>query len=221
MGLKSHGVIRIPQYLDDIAAGGIDPAAAPIVGRPLPGRAAVDGGKGFGQVVGMAMAGRGRRSRRRQTGVAFVTGRHMGHTGRIGAYPRRSPARAASASSSAAGRARVTGWRRSAGSRAGSPPIPIAYAYPVAGGAPVVADFSTSVVPEGVVRSLMNRGLPAPEGAIRDPGRNAHDRPAAPSMARRAAPSSRSAAPSAIAARLSASWSTCSPRCSPTTRPTT
>ncbi|RXL51382.1 oxidoreductase, partial [Citrobacter sp. AAK_AS5] len=45
---------------------------------------------------------------------------------------------------------------------------PIAFACPVAGGDPIVADFSTSVVPEGVVRSLRNRGLPTPEGAIRD-----------------------------------------------------
>jgi long-subunit acyl-CoA synthetase (AMP-forming) len=31
-----------------------------------------------------------------------------------------------------------------------------------------VADFSTSVVPEGVVRSLKHRGLAAPAGALRD-----------------------------------------------------
>ena len=43
---------------------------------------------------------------------------------------------------------------------------PIAYAFPVEGGAPVVADFSTSVVPEGVVRSLRNRGLAAPAHVV-------------------------------------------------------
>jgi uncharacterized oxidoreductase len=84
MGLKSHGVIRVPQYLDDIASGGIDPKAAPTVTRPMPGRAAFDGGKGFGQVVGIAMAAEAVRLAR-AAGVSFVTGRHMGHTGRIGA----------------------------------------------------------------------------------------------------------------------------------------
>ena len=54
--------------------------------RPMPGRAAFDGGKGFGQVVGIAMAEEAIRLAR-GNGVAFVNGRHMGHTGRIGAYP--------------------------------------------------------------------------------------------------------------------------------------
>jgi hydroxycarboxylate dehydrogenase B len=44
---------------------------------------------------------------------------------------------------------------------------------PVEAGDPIVADFSTSVVPEGVVRSLRNRGLAAPPGALRDA--NGHD----------------------------------------------
>src|SRR4051812_1596811 len=55
MGLKSHGVMRVPQYLDDIASGGIDPAALPAITSVAPGRAALDGRKGFGQVAGMAM----------------------------------------------------------------------------------------------------------------------------------------------------------------------
>jgi LDH2 family malate/lactate/ureidoglycolate dehydrogenase len=169
MGLKSHGVMRIPQYLDDIAAGGITPAGAPTVMRPMPGRAAFDGGKGFGQVVGIAMAEEAVRLAR-SAGVAFVTGRHMGHTGRIGAY------------AEAIARAGCLGIAVCSGPRSGHfvAPFgglegrlatnPIAYAYPVADGAPVVADFSTSVVPEGVVRSLKNRGLAAPEGALRDAG---------------------------------------------------
>jgi LDH2 family malate/lactate/ureidoglycolate dehydrogenase len=49
---------------------------------------------------------------------------------------------------------------------------PIAFAYPSQDdgrdNAPVVADFSTSVAPEGVIRGLLHRGLPAPAGALRD-----------------------------------------------------
>ena len=47
-------------------------------------------------------------------------------------------------------------------------PNPIAFACPVAEGPPLTGDFSTSVVPEGVVRSLRNRGARTPEGALRD-----------------------------------------------------
>ena len=55
MGLRSHGMIRVPQYLADIASGEIDPKATPYFERSPPCRARVDGGRGFGQVVGQAM----------------------------------------------------------------------------------------------------------------------------------------------------------------------
>jgi uncharacterized oxidoreductase len=103
----------------------------------------------------------------RVVGVAFVTGRHMGHSGRIGAY------------AEAIARAGLVGVAVCSGPRSGHfvAPFggregrlatnPLAFAYPGEGD-PVVADFSTSVAPEGVIRSLMHRGLPAPEGALRD-----------------------------------------------------
>ena len=83
MGLASHGIIRLPQYLDDIAAGGIAPAAAPVVTTAEPARAAMDGHKGFGQVVGVRMVDEAVRLAT-EFGIACVVGRHMGHTGRIG-----------------------------------------------------------------------------------------------------------------------------------------
>jgi uncharacterized oxidoreductase len=167
MGLRSHGVMRIPQYLDDVAAGATDPAAVPTVDSPAPGRAAVDGNLGFGQVVGMAMAAEAVRLAG-TTGVAFVTGRRMGHSGRVGAY------------AEAIARQGLVGVVVCGGPRSGHRVAPfgglegrlatnpIAFAYPSEGGAPVVADFSTSVAPEGVIRSLLHRGLPAPPGALRD-----------------------------------------------------
>jgi len=172
MGLKSHGVMRVPQYLDEMTAGAINPGALPTVTRLAPGRARIDGDKGFGQVVGMAMAEEAVRLAS-DAGVAFVTGRRMGHTGRIGAY------------AEAMARQRAVGIVVCSGPRSGHfvAPFggregrlatnPIAFAYPAASGRPVVADFSTSVAPEGLIRSLLNRGLVAPPGALRD----AHGKP--------------------------------------------
>ena len=54
-GLRSHGVLRIPQYVDEIARGDIDPRTTPVVTRQAAARSVVDGRRGFGQVVGMAM----------------------------------------------------------------------------------------------------------------------------------------------------------------------
>jgi hydroxycarboxylate dehydrogenase B len=171
MGLKSHGVMRVPQYLDEIDAGGIASKASPTVTRLAPGRALVDGGEGFGQVIGQAMAAVSV-GLARENGVGFVTGCHMGHTGRIGAY------------AEAIARDGYLGVVVCSGPQSGhfvSPfgglegrlaTNPIAYAFPVDGSEPVAADFSTSVVPEGVVRSLRNQGLTAPDGALRDPSGN-------------------------------------------------
>jgi uncharacterized oxidoreductase len=167
MGLRSHGVMRVPQYIEEIGRGEVDPVAAPVFVQAAPGRAACDGNKGFGQVVGQAMAQEAVRLAR-TTGIAFVTGRHMGHTGRMGAYPE-TIAAAGMIGVAVCSAPRSGHWVAPFGGREGRIGTnPITYAFPVAGAPPVVADFSTSVVPEGVVRNLKFRGLPAPAGALRD-----------------------------------------------------
>jgi LDH2 family malate/lactate/ureidoglycolate dehydrogenase len=103
----------------------------------------------------------------------------MGHTGRIGAYAE------AIAAAGMVGVAVCSGPRTGhfvapfGGLDGRLATNPIAYAYPSADGAPVVADFSTSVAPEGVIRSLLHRGLKAPPGALRDAEGRPTDDPAA------------------------------------------
>ena len=84
MGLHSHGVMRIPQYLNEIDAGIIAPAAEPAITQSGASRLRVDGGRGFGQVIGMWMVD-ALIPLARSTGIAMANGRHLGHTGRIGA----------------------------------------------------------------------------------------------------------------------------------------
>lgn len=167
MGLRSHGVMRVPQYLAEIAAGELDPCGTPTVGLGKPGRASVDGSGTFGQVVGMRMATVAVELAR-STGIALVTGSRMGHTGRIGAYPEWI------AESGLFGIAVCSGspsghWVAPYGGRDGRLATnPIAFAYPAGADGPVVADFSTAATAEGVIRSLRNRGLQAPAGWLRD-----------------------------------------------------
>ena len=86
MGLASHGLMRIPQYIDEIRAGTIDPTSEPWVVREAPGRLRVDGRRGFGQVVGRRMV-EALAPIVEEVGIAMANGRHLGHTGRVGAYP--------------------------------------------------------------------------------------------------------------------------------------
>ena len=44
----------------------------------------------------------------------------------------------------------------------------MAFAWPVEGQDPVVGDFSTAATAEGVIRSLRNRGMTAPDGVLHD-----------------------------------------------------
>jgi LDH2 family malate/lactate/ureidoglycolate dehydrogenase len=55
MGLHSHGIMRIPQYLAEIESGLIDAGAQPEIAQTGTSRLSVDGRRGFGQVVGMRM----------------------------------------------------------------------------------------------------------------------------------------------------------------------
>jgi hydroxycarboxylate dehydrogenase B len=167
MDIHSHGVMRIPQYLAEIASGIIDPRAEPKIKKMAPSRLAVDGRRGFGQVVGMLMI-EALVPLARQTGIAMANGRHLGHTGRIGAYPN------ALAKLGLVGLAVCNGspsghWVAAFGGRDGRISTnPIAVGWPVEGQPPVVADFSTATAPEGVIRVMRDRGTPAPEGYLRD-----------------------------------------------------
>lgn len=83
-GLPSHGVLRVPDYLDAIASGAVDARAEPRVVRD--GAVLVlDAQQGLGQVAA-TYAIAAVRDRARAGGLGAVALRRAGHLGRIGAY---------------------------------------------------------------------------------------------------------------------------------------
>ena len=85
LGVDSHGLIRIPQYVSDIRKGEIQPAAPVVVVRETETTAAVDCGWNFGQVGAMrAMEVAVAKAREHHT--ACVVAQRCGHAGRLGAY---------------------------------------------------------------------------------------------------------------------------------------
>lgn len=167
MGLHSHGVMRVPQYLAEMRSGIINPGARPKAIQTAPARLHMDGERGFGQVVGMLMV-EALAPAARSTGMAMINGRHLGHTGRIGAYPE------ALAEAGLIGIAVCNGspsghWVAPFGGGDGRISTnPIATGWPVSGAPPVVADFSTAAAPEGVIRVMRDRKAEAPAGYLRD-----------------------------------------------------
>ena len=175
MGVHSHGVMRIPQYLDEIASGFIDPHADVDVRHVTPTRLLVDGHHAFGQVAGMELVA-AVLPVARELGMAIGTVRGVAHTGRIGAYPE-AAARQGFIALACCNGGPSGHWVAPFGGRDGRISTnPMAFAWPVENGPPAVADFSTAATAEGVVRSWRFRGLTAPPGTLHDAeGRDTND----------------------------------------------
>ncbi len=165
-GLSSHGVLRVPQYLDDIAMHRIDPSAVPRVERDDATAVVLDADGCFGQVAATRAVDVAR-ERARERATAIVVVRRAGHLGRIGAWTE-ALARdglIAIGFCSTPPYTHSVAWFGSREGRLGTNPI--SYAFPT-GGEPVVADFSTSATPEGRVRYARNQGVAVPDGVLRD-----------------------------------------------------
>jgi uncharacterized oxidoreductase len=167
MGIASHGLMRVPQYVEEIRSGTIDPTSAVEFVRAAPGRLRVDGQRGFGQVVGTRMV-EAVVPLVEEVGIAMASGRHLGHTGRVGAYPE-ALARMGFVGLAVCNGAPSGHWVAAFGGRDGRISTnPVAMAWPVEGADPVVADFSSAVTAEGVVRVHRDQGRDLPDGTIRD-----------------------------------------------------
>ena len=165
-GHDSHGVIRIPQYLDSLDRGDIAVGAPVTLERERAASAVVDGHWGFGQVAAARAVEIGR-DKAEACGVAALTLRHSNHIGRLGAYVE-TLARAGMVSllfANMHGRGGgVVPW----GGRApcmGTNPLAMGFPAP---GQPLVLDMTTSVVAEGKVRLARNRGEKVPAGWLVD-----------------------------------------------------
>src|SRR6185295_3668287 len=71
-GHDSHGILRIPTYVNDIKRGRLDPKATPEVVQETGATATIDGGSTFGQVGARASADLAI-DKARSSGLAAVT----------------------------------------------------------------------------------------------------------------------------------------------------
>lgn len=174
MGLHSHGLIRLPEYLDRIQAHGegnnppggpIDPSAIPSVSKRRGAVALIDGQGGFGQVAGSVSASLAIEISR-ESGISAVSARNMGHIGRLGAYVE-PIARSGLVGLAFCNAPRWGHWVAPYAGREGRfTTNPLAFAFPTLSD-PVVADFATSSATEGGIRYLRNTGQQLPPGVLR------------------------------------------------------
>jgi len=167
MGLDSHGVMRLAQYVTQMLEGTLKPNVTPRIVKETPSSVIVDGGMGFGMVTARFMTHEAAR-RARERGMAAAASQRTHHVGRLGSFPQRLAQEGlfglAVASASRQGHY-VTPW---GGTRGRLGTNPFAYGFPT-GGDPIVLDMSTSVIAEGSIRVAKQKGAQLPPGCILDP----------------------------------------------------
>lgn len=166
MGLDSHGVLRIPQYLDQIDSGLIVPGSEVKIVKETPATAIVDGNHAFGQVVGRIMVDLVVQ-KAKETGIACAISVNTPHIGRVGSYTE-TIANQGMIAFSTVGlyySKPLAPWGAKE-SRMGTNPI--SWAVPREGDYPVFMDGAMTVVAEGKIRTFVQKGQPVPEGWIRD-----------------------------------------------------
>lgn len=164
-GASSHGVFRLPQYVDALGNGLINPRPSIRVERPGASIAQVDGDNGMGHLAA-AEAARTAIELARDTGIGWVGVHGSNHAGAgsvyaamplehgmIGIY------------ATVSGANHMAPW-------GGSEPLlgtnPLAIAVPAGDGPPFLIDFATSVGSFGAIKNLASRGQAIPEGWMID-----------------------------------------------------
>jgi hydroxycarboxylate dehydrogenase B len=166
-GHDSHGVIRVPRYVDWVRTGDLIPnqSMERVVDTPVIG--VVDGRFGFGQTMAPMAVDIGV-EKAKATGLSAISLRNSGHIGRVGEWAERA---------AAAGFISIH-FVNAAGSILVAPfgglerrlsTAPFCVGVPREGAPPVVLDFATSLVAEGKVNVASHGGKPLPSDALIGP----------------------------------------------------
>ena len=87
-GHDSHGVIRVPRYVQNLKDGDVTADAKITIVTEGPTHAVIDGNMGFGQTVGPQAVDFGI-AKAKQAGMCIIALRASGHIGRIGDWGER------------------------------------------------------------------------------------------------------------------------------------
>lgn len=175
-GIPSHGVSRLPAYADQAKAGKVDGFANPDVTTPKSASIRVDAKSGFAYPAieaGISAA----LETIKETGMVGLAIGNSHHAGVAGHHVEPFAEEGYLALGFTNSPAAIAPW-------GGSRPIygtnPIAFACPLNGKPPIVADLSTSKVARGKIKLAADKGEPIPEGwAVDADGKTTTDAKAA------------------------------------------
>jgi len=172
-GIDSHGVARLPAYVEMIKRGLINPRPQIKTVRERPATAVLDGDNGLGLVIG-PRANNLALEKAEAAGSAWVSVRHSNHFGIAGYYPCKALERD------------LIGWAMTNTPALVSPlwgaermlgTNPLAIAFPGKHEPPIVIDVSTSGVSYGVLEMALRHKQTLKEGLLIDSDGNPSTQP--------------------------------------------
>lgn len=175
-GHDSHGLMRLPFYLDRMKSGLLHQGARLTVLNETDSSIHADGGWGFGQVVARDLVSR-LIDKADQVGVASGSLKQSAHIGRLGEYAEMATEKGMIALICANNHGAVQRVAPVGGIRPRLGTNPICIGVPGGAEGPFVLDFGTSATAEGKVRVKKIAGESVPEGWILDPEGNPSTNP--------------------------------------------
>ncbi len=163
-GIDSHGIIRLPSYVQRLEVGGTRTSPDITIVKESPGTALLDGDNGMGQVVGLKAAELAI-EKARAVGTSFIGAMRSGHNGAASYYAMKI-ADAGMIGFTTSNTTPVMAAWGGAKSVIGNNPLSIA--LPFRDGEALVFDAAMSKVAGGKVRLAAANGKTIPEGWILD-----------------------------------------------------
>ena len=166
-GHDSHGIVRVPLYLQQIKDGNLHPNADPEPVEDSPAVTIMNAQRGFGQWSAHVTMQKTIEKAKAQ-GLAAGGIVNSGHVGRLGEWVTMATVEdcIGLAFCNLGGRTGIVapfgGTKRLLGTN------PLAAGIPMEGKPPIIVDFATSVVAEGKVKIAFNKGAELPPGSILD-----------------------------------------------------
>jgi LDH2 family malate/lactate/ureidoglycolate dehydrogenase len=159
-GVHSHGVLRVPEYVKKLTAGGVDPRGRPRVVRDSGACLVIDGGNSMGQ-IGAHFAMERVIERAETTGIAAASIRGSNHCGAMAYFASQALAHAMIGLATTNALPTMAPW---GGAQRLLGINPLAIAIPAGEEPPIVYDAAFSAASHGKIRIYQQRGWPLPDG---------------------------------------------------------
>lgn len=176
VGHDSHGVLRIPAYVEQIRKGGLVPDARPEIIAETPGSALVDGKYGFGHIAA-AFATDVAVRKAKESKAVVVSVVRCNHIGRLGEWASRAAAKDVIAFVVVGGFGGPGAAAPFGGAARALSTNPISVGIPGGETPDMLVDFATTAVAEGKIQVARAKKAELPPGCILDKDGNPSTNP--------------------------------------------